>query len=59
MMQEKTAIRGDSYFKSPSNKIKAYEMGKTYKTQVLDTKVAKNISPNRKREKSVNLGKDV
>ena len=34
MMLEKTAIRRDSYFKSPSNKIKVYEMGKTYRTQV-------------------------
>ena len=39
MMLEKNAVRGDSYFKSPSNNIKVYEMGQTYRTQVLDTKV--------------------
>jgi len=52
MMLEKTATRGDSYFKSPSNKMKVYEMGKTYRTQVLDTKVVKIISHKRK-----NIGK--
>jgi hypothetical protein len=50
MMLEKTAIRGDSYFKSPSNKMKVYDIGKTYWTQVLDTKVVKSISRKRKRK---------
>jgi uncharacterized phosphosugar-binding protein len=44
MMLENTAIRGDSHFKSSSNKIKVYEMGKTYRMQVLDTKFVKTIS---------------
>jgi len=57
MMLEKTAIRGDSYFKSPSNKIKVYEMGKTYRTRVLGTKVVKLLVVNVKR-KLVNIGTD-
>jgi hypothetical protein len=32
------------YILSPSNKIKVYEMCKTYRTQVLNTKVVKTIS---------------
>jgi hypothetical protein len=43
MMLEKTAIRGDSYFMSSSNKINVYEMGKTYRMQVLDTKFVKKL----------------
>jgi len=50
MMLEKTVIRGDSYFKSPSNKIKEYGMGKTYRTQVLDTKVVKLLDVNVKKK---------
>jgi len=50
MMLEKTVIRGDSYFKSPSIKITVYEMDETYRTKVLNIKVVKTISRKCKRK---------
>jgi hypothetical protein len=35
-----------------------YEMGKTCRTQVVDTEVIQTISRKRKRKKLVNLGRD-